>query len=103
MKQSLNEVKRMQQLAGIINEYSWDDPKYIAPGEASKWDEGEYIEIASKLTPEQQKLVLKKIKKDVLIDCKFEIVDNKLKLFIPFGGDYENVKDVLDSLNIKIK
>ena len=29
--------------------------------------------------------------------------DNKLYLFIPYAGDWANVRDVLDSLGIKIK
>lgn len=121
MKQNINEIKRMQRIAGVITEseyndslmnekdvlkYSFDDtqgtPRYRPGGGSDDGDEV-YMEIRSKLTPEMQKKILKTIKREVFIDCRFEVKGNKLMLLIPFSGDYENVKGVLDSLGVKIK
>jgi hypothetical protein len=84
------EMKRMQELAGLFNE-----------NDSLDWNRGVHMEIKSKLTPELQKKVLKTIKKEVFIDCRFDVEDNKLYLFIPYAGDWENVRDVLDSLGVK--
>jgi len=92
MKQQINEIKRMQQLAGLINE-----------NDSLDWNQGVNMEIKSKLTPELQKKVLKKIKEEIGAKCRFDVEDNKLYLFIPYAGDWANVRDVLDSLGIKIK
>jgi len=84
------EVNRMQELAGITNE-----------NDSLDWNRGVHMEIKSKLTPELQKKVLEKIEEEIGVKCHFDVEDNKLYLFIPYAGDWENVRDVLDSLGVK--
>lgn len=65
------------------------------------WDDGVYIDIKTKLTPEQQKMVIKQTNK--MFDGG-KIVPGqggKLMLYVPFGGDYENAVGVLQKLGIK--
>jgi len=91
-EEPVKETKRMRELAGLINE-----------NDSIDWNQGVNMEIKSKLTPELQKKVLKKIEEEIGAKCRFDVEDNKLYLFIPYAGDWANVRDVLDSLGIKIK
>ena len=75
-----------------------------SPGssDANDWDSGIHINIKTKLTPEQQKAIIKQTNK--MFDGG-KIVPGqggKFMLYVPFGGDYANAVGILKKLGIKM-
>lgn len=108
MKAQLNEVQKLQKLAGILKESRLNEdeqgmPSY-SPGssDTSDWDSGLDIEIKSALDDKLKGEVIKKLQ-NIGIDAKFKTgkKTGKTYLFIPFAGDDANVESVLSKLGIE--
>jgi hypothetical protein len=65
------------------------------------WDNGVYIDIKTRLTPDQQKMVIAKTEEYFDGGKIVPGRGGKLQLFVPFGGDYANAIAALRSLKIK--
>jgi hypothetical protein len=72
----------------------------------SDYDDGIYIAINKKPTPEVQAQIAKEANKEFFVDIeeiKFEENPNtgEYSVFIPFAGDYSNMLDVLEKFGIR--
>ena len=98
MKQNLQEVKRLQQLAGIVNEEF-----RLSGSDNEGMDGGIYIELKRVLTPDQKKEVIQRAQDEIGIDVVFmKSKANKNAVYVHFAGDYSNVVDLLQGMNIPI-
>jgi len=98
LKTTLRDIIR-EEITKVIKEQG---PYRPGGSDTDGWDSGVHINIKTKLTPEQQKMVIKQTNK--LFDGG-KIVPGqggKLMLFVPFGGDYANAVGVLKKLGIKM-
>ena len=71
----------------------------------SDWDEGMYIAINKKPTPEMQAQIAKAANEEFFVDeeeIKFGENPNtgEYSVYIPFAGDYSNMMDVLKKFKI---
>ena len=102
------EILKMKKLAGLLTEgeYAKALLNETTADNVSDWDEGLYIAINKKPSPEIQIQIAKKANKEFFVDMekiKFGKNPNtgEYSVFIPFAGDYSNMMDVLKKFGIK--
>jgi hypothetical protein len=101
------EMIRMKKLAGLLKEgeYAKALLNETTTDNISDWDEGLYIAINKKPSPEMQIQIAKEANKEFFVDMekiKFGKNPNtgEYSVFIPFAGDYSNMMDVLEKFGI---
>ena len=105
----MKELIRMNQIAGTITESQARKMLAIlnetTTDNVSDWDEGMYIAINKKPTPEMQAQIAKAANEEFFVDMeeiKFGENPNtgEYSVYIPFAGDYSNMMDVLKKFKI---
>ena len=101
------EILKMKKLAGLLTEgeYAKALLNETTTDNVSDWDEGLYIAINKKPSPEMQIQIAKEANKEFFVDMekiKFGKNPNtgEYSVFIPFAGDYSNMMDVLEKFGI---
>ena len=101
------EMIRMRKIAGLLTEgeYAKALLNETTTDNVSDWDEGLYIAINKKPSPEMQIQIAKEANKEFFVDMekiKFGKNPNtgEYSVFIPFAGDYSNMMDVLEKFGI---
>jgi hypothetical protein len=98
LKDTLRNIIR-EEVAKVVKEAQGS----YTPGssDANDWDGGVYIDIKTRLTPDQQKMVIAKTEEYFDGGKIVPGRGGKLQLYVPFGGDYANAIEALRSLKIK--
>lgn len=101
------EILRMKKLAGLLTEgeYAKALLKETTTDNVSDWDEGLYIAINKKPSPEMQTQIAKEANEEFFVDMeeiKFGENPNtgEYSVFIPFAGDYSNMLKILKKYGI---